>query len=494
MKKIFKKLKDSKFSTDLIVKAIAELSTMVFSLISFAIIIRLISKQSYAVVNQTVLLGGLLSPILLFKFNSAFCIFLPSEKNKEIIFSRYKSVQTLLIPICIIFSLILIIFRNGMSTLLFATSDYSHQVILVGIYISLLTLSVFSIDFFRSIEKIKLCSIFVIIRALLILIAILLSLAAHIKITLNYILLIYCVVEFITAIISYIAILINFKGVKAGISYKPLKEYFIYAFPLMPYMVMAWANNNIGKFILNHLLNLEQSAIYSFYFATVNHIFFLQTVIGYTIFPYISKFWNEKRKDLVLNYLNKGLNIIFVFITPLIFGLIITAPTIVNILAGSKYEVDINLIAILSVGFLALTIYSLFAFLIDLTRKTIIYNLILLISAGISIALNFLLIPRIGIYGAAFAFTIASIVQAIVTVILSTRTAKFDFRIRYKFIMVVFLCGAIMALVAKLIYNNSGILNFLITVTAAGIIYIGLICIVLYLNKKYRQAHKSLEG
>ena len=91
MKNPFKKLGGEKFvfASDMGVKAIAELVNSVFGILTFSILARALSDDSYAVVNQFIAIGTLVAPIILFKFSSAFIVFLSGENNKEVLKSRY---------------------------------------------------------------------------------------------------------------------------------------------------------------------------------------------------------------------------------------------------------------------------------------------------------------------------------------------------------------------------------------------------------------------
>lgn len=482
--KSLRKSDKGKFAGDLGLKAVTELLSAVFGILTFGVLSRMLSKSDYAVVNQTIAIGALLAPIMLFKLNNAFCIFFAGEKDQKVLKSRFFSSLISCLPICLIVFLGLYCGRDYFAGLMFDSVEYAPIMLWMAVYFILLALSTLTQDFYRAIRQINKSSWLLIIKAVATGITFMAAAAVRNLLVLKTAILIYCLMELLIFAIGFLSILRYFKGVPLKLEFPPLKEYYVYALPLMPFMILNWINSFISRFILTHLLNLEISGIYSFNHSLVSRAFFLNAVIAYTIFPYISKFWNEGDKEKVIQYMKKAFNIGIFIALPMMFGIIATAPTIVSLLSGGNYPSDRLLIAMLCAAMTLQMLYNIFAFLIDLSRRTVLYNLIFFITSVLNILLNFALIPGIGIYGAGLATLITFVVQFLLTLFIGSKVAEIRISIDWLYCVKTVVITLVMYFVTRLIYADGGVWNFLLSVCAGVVIYFGLCFAASKLTKK----------
>lgn len=476
-------MKKSNFTSDLIFKTLAELVTALLGIITFGVISRSLSKGDYAALNQMTSIGTLIAPILLIKMNNAFCVFLSSEKDKIVLKSRFFTVTILTFPICLIMIFTFMLFQNQLALLIFDDVSYSTVIVYMSVYFMFLAFSTLSQDYFRALRKMKLTSIIIIVRSILLsLLIIILFMCKSLEI-LNLILLVYCLIEFCIAIVGYVILSYVFKKIPFIFQIEPLKEYYRYALPLMPYLIMSWLNTFVGKFILTHLIDLESTGIYSFNYSVVSRLFFLNVVIGYTVFPYISKFWNEGKLNLVSEYLEKGFNIGILFSLPIMTGLFITAPTIINLLSGDNYPVDKMLLVLICIAMIFQLLYNIYAYLIDLSRKTVWYNFIFLVTSVINILLNIVLVKAVGLNGVAISLIITYFIQFILTCIIGVKSTGIKLHFNFKFIALVIFSSFCMYIVVNLVYSNSGIPNFILSACIGIVIYFAIIYFGIRINK-----------
>lgn len=473
-----------RFASDLVARALTEVISAVIGIITFSILARSLNKTEYAISNQLITLGGLLAPIILIKMNSAYCVFFPGQKNRTVLKSRFFSSVILTLPICFAVIILLLLFREFFSIAMFGTNEYANLIVIMAIYYILLALATLSQDFFRGIGSIKIASFLAVMNSVFKLLAFILLILQKKAITLEMILWSYLITEVLILIVALILIFHYFKGLKLKIEFKPLREYYKYALPLMPYLVLSWMNQSIGKFIINHLMGLEDSGVYVFNYSLVTRLFVITPILGYTIFPYISRFWNTGQKDMVSLYLSKAFNIGIFLGIPISFGLLAVQPTIVEILGGENYQVDKLLCGILCLAMIFNLLYSVFGYLIDLSRKTIWYTIILLITSIVNIGLNYLLIPILGIYGAAITMLIVYGMQAVLTIIIGVKAAQVKLRISLLYIVRVFAVSVAMYFITSLVYKNTSILNFILSIGVGGSFYFFITWIMSKITKK----------
>lgn len=466
------KLNSEKFSFagDLGVKALAEIFNSIFGILTFSILARALNGDSYAVVNQFVAVGALIAPIILFKFTSAFVVFLSGENNKNILKSRYFTSLILSGGMMLLFCFACLMFSEGLSYLMFGTEEYAFVVNVMGIYYSLLSISELSQAFLRAIKHMKKASIMIIIKSALIF-AVFLIVTMVADFNLLNVIWLYTSVELVMAVIVISIVFFVMRGYKFTFDIRSLKEYYKYALPLMPYSILSWLSTFVGRFIVNHLLSLSDSAVYGFNSSLIQRAFFMTTVIGYTVFPYVSRFWNEGKKDKVVEYMEKAFNIGFLCGLPIVLGLYVTLPSITQILSGGNYAPEPLLMLVLGFGMLFHMMFVAVAYLIDLSRKTMWYNIIFLVSCGANIGLNFILIPIFGIMGAAIALLINYVIQFVLTLAVGTKTTGTKIKISLKHLGCYTASVAVMTGIASLIYKSQGILNFIITALVAAAVY-----------------------
>lgn len=457
--------------SDFIFRIITENFSFIFSIITFSLISRMLEKEEYAIVNQTLTLSSVVAPIILLQLNSTFCVFLAPLKDKQTQISRFISMLLLIIPVCVVFWLSMAIKSNFMSSLLFASDSYDKYLILIATYLVFYSLSFFSIEFFRGLTRLKTSTFFVMLRTILITSCLLILVYITKSLSLYTVLMCYCLVEFSILFIVNLYILYVFFGTKIVINFYILKDYFLFAIPLIPYAIMSWANAGLSRIILNHLMSLKDAAIYGFNYSVVVRVFFLNSLIGYIIYPYISRFWAEKNLDKVKSYLSNGINMGILLYLPLTVGVIVTAPTIVAILAKGNFVPNRILIAIISLSMFFQFISNIFSYLIALSRKTIWYNFILLAVCVINISVLYVAIPLFGIYGAAIALAVTYFFQALLTSYIGIKNTGLTLNINFIFIFKTIICTLIMSIILVFIYNNTGAINFMMSFIASVLCY-----------------------
>ncbi len=464
---------NGRFAGDLGFKAVTEICNAVFGILTFAILSRFLVNADYAVVNQTIAVSSLIAPILLVKMNNAFCVFLAGEQDARKIKSRFFSVLLLCLPVSAVLVLVFLLGNTYFSRLMFGIPDYSHLMLLMSLYFVALSLSTLCQSLYQSINRQKKSNVFIIVRVALTTLCFFVLTLVPAWFSLENVLLLYVGIETVVLLLSFFSIVYDYRGVPLRLQFRPLKEYYAYALPLMPYVVMSWINSFIGRFILNHLVddNLYTSSVFGFYSALVSRAFFINAVLVYTIFPYIAKFWNENNRDKVAFYLRRAFNIGLFFAVPMTLGMVVTTPTLVSLLSGGNYPVNPIAMGLLCGAQIFQMLYMNYSYLIDLSRRTMLYNVIFLISSLINVGLNFALIPSMGLYGAALAMLLSYAVQFVISVFVGSRSAGLRISFDWWQIGKTLLCSAAMYVVCCFTYGAGGMIRFVVTVAVGVGVY-----------------------
>jgi len=214
-----------------------------------------------------------------------------------------------------------------------------------------------------------------------------------------------------------------------------LKRMLAYTWPLLVVAVAGSINLSLDKILLPHLLLndtnvMSQVGIYgACYKVSIIMTLFVQT-FRYAADPFFfaeaGKSDSRKIYADVLNY--------FTIVVSLIFLVVTLYLDIVIKFIGEAYREGAGVIPILLLANLFLGIFYNLSIWYKLTNQTIFGALLSAIGAGITIGLNFLLIPKLGYYGSAWAAFFAYFVMMVLSYFLGKKHFKVPYNLTKFFI------------------------------------------------------------
>ncbi len=204
-----------------------------------------------------------------------------------------------------------------------------------------------------------------------------------------------------------------------------LKRMLAYTWPLLVVAIAGSINLSLDKILLPHLLPagtdvMSQVGIYgACYKVSIIMTLFVQT-FRYAADPFFfaeaGKTDSRKIYAYVLNYFTIAVSLIFLVVT-LYLDIIIK-------FIGEAYREGVGVIPILLLANLFLGIFYNLSIWYKLTNQTIFGAMLSAVGAGITIALNFLLIPKFGYYGSAWAAFFAYFVMMVLSYFLGKKHFK----------------------------------------------------------------------
>jgi O-antigen/teichoic acid export membrane protein len=175
-----------------------------------------------------------------------------------------------------------------------------------------------------------------------------------------------------------------------------------YSLPLMIVSVSFYGTKLTDRFFLSHYTNLAEVGIYSFTFAFLNMMYSLTSqVIELTIWPYVCEAHDKQDADRSAMMLGVGLKWSLILFTAGA-AVLWTAPNlIVRILARPSYAGGRPVIAILTMGFLAMICGHFASYSFMLRRDMLRLMVADLAGAAMAIIGSAMLVPRYSYIGAA---------------------------------------------------------------------------------------------
>jgi O-antigen/teichoic acid export membrane protein len=216
-----------------------------------------------------------------------------------------------------------------------------------------------------------------------------------------------------------------------------LKEYFsprinwsfiqkslVYGLPLIPHLIAQWVKTSFDRIILENYLNLEAVGIYSFGYNLGLIMNVLVTSINMAYTPYFFEMMknNHNPKERIKKFLALYVTILG---SICLFG-ILFSNEVIQLIIPATFHSSIPIVPLILFGYLITGYYYLAVNPLFFFMKTKWLPWLTGISASISIGLNFIIIPKWGVFGAALNFVISSFISFIFVFIASRKIWKVD--------------------------------------------------------------------
>lgn len=261
----------------------------------------------------------------------------------------------------------------------------------------------------------------------------------------------YLLSYLIVAFIGLRFFIVNYRPYKNVISLLRLKELLKIGIPLVPsallLMLLTWAD----RYILNLYVGLAIVGIY-----TVGYKFselinnFIINPFGQALSPVLFKQFAQSR-DEYKRTMSRVLKYYWVIVSGIMIAYFVVLREFFHFFIGAKYVEGYNIIAIVLFGIILWGATNYLGATIVMKEKTGKMFLFTSISVFLNIGLNFVLIPKYGMYGAAIATLLSYILQFIVIFAYSQRLVFITYD--YKFIFKsVFISSGFFALMLCLSY------------------------------------------
>jgi O-antigen/teichoic acid export membrane protein len=223
-----------------------------------------------------------------------------------------------------------------------------------------------------------------------------------------------------------------------------LKSVFILALPTLPHVLSANLWRFSDRIFLTKLADLSSTGIYTLAMTLSSLLAMVVGGIASALNPHFFKRANSGDARLSADWARFYSLFVFVVIFAGVF-LIALGPELIKIIAPPKYYPAIGLIPLLTIGQIISGMHFLMAPGVGFSRKMWVYPLASIPAVIVNIILNFMLIPSLGIFGAAWALAGSAAVQFVIFAYFSNKI--FPFVYEYKQIAKVIVAGGFLGVV-----------------------------------------------
>lgn len=455
----------------------ANIAILLLGFIQIPILTKGLGATLYGTWSLITVTVSLIVPFAMLSFSTSIVRFLAAEKDKGRIRDDFLSACSIVFISGAVFSLLLFFLSDFLAASIFKDVNSSFYIKLASVLILLNSMHVLPLAFLRMRRRIGLYTILNLIYG-----------ASQVGLIIAAILLGYKLTGVIAAVIisgilfSLITLLIIFRQTGLQLPrFSHMKSYLKWGIPLTPNSAIMWIIRSSDRYMVSYFIGVTAAGIYGAAHTIGNYASFALMPLGTVLYPTISKHYDEERLDETRNYLKYSLRYLMMIAIPSAFGLSILARPVLQILTTPEFVPGSTVVPFVAFGAVLFCFYQICVYIIHLVGKTHITVRLLGTSAGLNILLNLILIPRLGIIGAAVATLIAYGVLGMLTLIVTRRYLKFDLSL--PFILKSIFSSGIMTLCIWLIKPES-IALVIISIFAGAAIYFALLLLIRGLSRQ----------
>ncbi|KUK74344.1 MAG: Polysaccharide biosynthesis protein [Methanobacterium sp. 42_16] len=461
-----------KFTDAVLWVGLAQLIIYIISFFTFPVISKTFGPALYGLWAQIIVTVGLLTPIITFHLGTAMVRYLSNEKSLNKLSQSFSNMFYLILLVSIILIALSFVFRYEIAQFIFANQEFSSYIILTFIWASSSAFLLYLISFLRAqgrIKELSLINIFCYFAKFIPLVCL-----AYLGFSLSFIIISQIFIEII--FVFYLTInIIKRIGYKTP-NCSNLKKYLKFSIPQIPTGALLWILDASDRYFITNILNLTQTGIYSASYTLGTTISAFYIPISFVVFPVISKFWENGNIKDVKRYLEYSTKLFLTLAIPSVVGLYIISKPLLILLSSADFVSGGGLLTLLiAVGTIFLGLYQINLYVICLVEKTHTMPLIVFLGAIINIILNIVLIPQMGIMGAAIATICAYALLALIVLVWAKK--EIGYSINGVFLLKIILSTVVMYLLLQIFQVNT-ILDIVFIIILGLFVYS--VCVVLF--------------
>ncbi len=411
---------NSSLKRDTIFYGTATLCERLISLLIIPLLTKTLPQEFYGVWTQIIVTTTLVSNVVLVGFGVAAVRFLAGDKSDGEI-SRIFNIMLIAV---VINSLVVmgftLVFTGSLNNAMFGETRFAMFVLLFGVYVGCESLFELVAAFLRARKEILRVSIYYLIKNIFRIVSLAIGILLF-RLDMFQAIIIMISFQIILVMVIYTKDILKKVGFGISLVGVPWKEILFFSIPIVPYNLLISANFLVSRYFILHILNIKQVSIYAVAYSISAIIGLFYSVLGFTLYPHLAAFWNNGDKIATAEIFQQGLKYYIFFAVPSIAIFSILGSSIIKILSTAEYVSNWQVLFATSGAIAFFGIYQLYCYITLLAKKTILNLAIACISLLVNIILNIMLIPRMGILGAAIALFVANTALALSTSVIAKK-------------------------------------------------------------------------
>lgn len=423
--------------------------------------------EDYGIWAQVTVTVGLASIVILLGLPNSMVRFMAATKGKDDITESFYSIFIVVLLMGLLASIPFIYFSVPLSNALFGGNLFVTRILPLIIFVE--TLNTILYTYFRTFQRMKIYSVFAFIGTYL-------GVGfAYFFVSAGYEIDGAVIGLFLSKIILFF-IMFGLIAAEVGVAvpaFRNLRNYLAFGLPMVPSGLSDWVINSSDRYVISIFLGTAYVGYYSPGYLLGNLIIMFIQPLGCVLPVALSKHYDEDKGDLVEDILSRSLKYFLMLAIPATLGLSLLSKPILFVLSTPDIANQSYMITpFVALGMVFFGITSIMSNIITLVKRTKIYAIIWFAAAILNLGLTIMLVPVIGIVGAAAATLMAFIAAFLLMVYFSRGLIRIA--VDYRFLLKSVSASLIMAS-AIIIHSPVGLLDIIATIILCIAIYFAML-------------------
>ena len=460
-----------KYAKNVGVVSIANIISTLKGFIILPILTKALGAELYGTFTLILVTISLLAPFCTLELGYAIVRFLGPEKDKEKISKGVSSIFVVTSLIALTVSALIFVFSKPLAIAVFGGVDAAFYIQISASLIFLAAIDQIMIEYFIAFQQMERYAALAILETIGEII-----LTAYLVLSgfgLFGAIISLLVARTLTSVIGFLWITSQIKF--STPSFSVVKHYFPFTLPILPVALCYWLINLGDRYVIGYFMSADAVGVYSASYGLGSLLAFFFAPISIALLPAITNLYENNKIRELKTHLKYTLKFFLMFAIPSFFGLSILSKSILRTLTTSEFVGGFTIVAIIALATVLFNCSAINNQILTLFKETKKSAVIYGISASINMILNIILVPIIGIVGAAIATLVTFAVHLFVVSTISFKRVSYD--IDFKFIMKSVTASVIMAFVVWEL-NPCGLVNILISIGIAAGVYFGVLILL----------------
>jgi len=454
----------AKYAKDTLLVVVVRAIEWIEPVILLPILTKTLGVQHYGIWSQLNVTTSLLVPVALLGLGAAMERFLGAQANRHQIGQSLFSVLTVVSLVSLLFSILMFFVAMPLATIFFGGAEAAKFIKIAAFLVFILSLNSVTSQYFVARRQIRWYTSFNIMQIFLELLVL-----SYLALSGFGLFNIIIATMAIRALLFVTGLIVIKRQIPLALPcWAILRPYLVFGLPLLLATVCFWLLDLSNRYIIGYFLDISSVGIYSVSYQIGSIVNFYWAPIGVVLLPAIAPLYEKGDIQSAKIYLSHSLKFFLVLTIPSVFGLSILSKSILKTLTTPEFIQGYLVILIVAMAKAILSVGLFYQTVLMLAKRTNTVSILYAITAVVNLTTNVILVPRMGILGAATATLASFIIHFVMLYTLGTKELTFE--VDLKFIMKSFISAMVMGAVIYFI-NSVGLVNLLISVVVGAAVY-----------------------
>lgn len=393
-------------------------------LIILPVFAHLLGREAYGIFAQLTVVLSLLVPSVTFRLATSAVRYFASEDDPAALRNGFYSGFAWIVGSSLVAGIVLSLVPGVSARLILGSAEHHEYILLAALLLVITGMVTYLQSFFRVIRRIDLLAALLVVQTVLEIAAILLLVGRGDGIRGA----LWGLIGVRATLCTGIFIIVWRRLGRPAFDRSKLRQLLVYGIPLMPNGVMRWLINYADRLVIIQVLGLAAVGVYVASYSLGQVLHLLVMPLGFVLFPFLSRLWDQGERSEVRLYLSYATRYYLLAAMPACVGISLLSQPLLRLIATAEFETSSMLVLWITLGFVLNGVFQINVYTFHLTHRTKSLGLILMAAAALNIGLNIVLVPALGLSGAAIATASAFALMAVVALIFGRRLIGYEIR------------------------------------------------------------------